>query len=56
MKRFVASLNGDGGFINLRADRMELIDNMLHVFCDNALVAVVDISCVLAARLDDKGM
>ena len=53
MKRFVAYLNG-GNHINTRADTMELIDNMLHVKDGNNLVAVVDLSAVMAAHLSEK--
>ena len=53
MMRFSAQLN-DMSFINVKADRMELIDNMLHVKDGNKLVAVVDLSAVLAAHLSEK--
>lgn len=54
MKIFVANLN-DGSYINTKADRMELIDNMLHVRDGNNLVAVVDLSTVLAAHISERG-
>ena len=54
MKIFVANLN-DGSYTNTKADRMELIDNMLHVRDGNNLVAVVDLSTVLAAHISERG-
>ena len=53
MKKFVAHLN-DGSYINLKADTMEVIDNMLHVRDGNNLVAVIDLSAVVAAHISER--
>ena len=53
MKRFVAQLN-DGSFINIRADKMELVDNSIRVYCSDELVGYVDVSCVLTAHFSEK--
>ena len=54
MKRFVANLN-DGSFVNVTADRMQIQDNGIFVYCGQEPVAYLDISCVLMARLDENG-
>lgn len=54
MKIFVVHLN-DGSYINTKADTMEVIDNMLHVKDGNNLVAVIDLSAVVAAHLSERG-
>ena len=54
MMRFNAQLN-DMSYINVKADTMELIDNMLHVKDGNNLVAVIDLSAVVAAHLSERG-
>lgn len=51
---FVAHLN-DGSFIHTKADRMEVIDQMLHVKNGNNLVAVIDLSAIVAAHLSERG-
>lgn len=53
MTRFTAQLN-DMSYINVKADRMELIDNMIYVRDGNNLVAIIDISAVVAAHLSEK--
>lgn len=53
MKRFVANLN-DGSYVNVAADRMELKENMIFVYCQKEMVAIIDVSCILVARLDDR--
>ena len=53
-KLFVASLN-DGSFVNIKADSMEVIDNMLHVKEGNNLVAVIDLCAIVAAYLSERG-
>lgn len=53
MKRFVANLN-DGSYVNVAADRMELKENMIFAYKEDKLVALTDISCVLAARIDEN--
>ena len=53
MKRFVAQIN-DGSYVNINADRMVLEDNALRVFCEGELVAFLDVSCVLIARMDTQ--
>ena len=52
MKKFVAELN-DGSFINIYADKMELVGNFLYAWERENLVAVIDISVLLMAKLDD---
>lgn len=54
MMRFTAQLN-DMSFINVKADKMEMIDNMLYVRDGNNLVAVVEISAVVAAYVSERG-
>lgn len=54
LKLFVASLN-DGSFVNIKADSMEVIDNMLHVKEGNNLVAVIDLCAIVAAYLSERG-
>lgn len=54
MKRFTATMN-DGSFINVEATRMELQDNMILVYDNAKLVAVVDISAVLQAHISERG-
>ena len=54
MMRFNAQLN-DMSYVNVKADKMELIDNMLHVKDGNNLVAVIDLSAVVAAHLSERG-
>ena len=44
----------DGSYMNIPADRMDLKDNMLLVWNGEQLVAAVDISCVMHARIDRK--
>lgn len=53
MKRFVAQIN-DGSYVNINADRMVLEDNALRVFCEGELVAFLDVSCVLIAKMADR--
>lgn len=53
MKRFVAELN-DNSYVNITADRMVLEDDTIRVFCEGELVAFLDISCVLIARMDER--
>lgn len=53
MTRFTAQLN-DMSYINIKADTMEVIDNMLHVRDGNNLVAVIDLSAVEAAHISER--
>ena len=53
MMRFTAQLN-DMSFINVKANKMELIENMLHVRDGNDLVAVVELSAVVAAHISER--
>lgn len=53
MKRFVAHLN-DGSYMNIKADRIELIGDAITVYCDSDLVAFLDIGCVLTAQINSK--
>ena len=54
MKKFTATMN-DGSFINVEATRMELVEDMIRVYNDTNLVAVVDISIVLQAHVAERG-
>lgn len=54
MKRFNACLNG-GTYINVEATRMELVDNVICVWNNSELVAVVDISIVMTAHISERG-
>lgn len=54
MKRFCAQMN-DGGYINVIADRMEIVENMIYAHDRTELVAVVDISAVVSARISEEG-
>lgn len=53
MKRFSAQFN-DNSFINVPADRMEIQENMVHVYSGTELVALADISIILSARISDE--
>lgn len=55
MKRFTATMN-DGSFINVEATKMELIENMIHVYDGSDLVGLVDISTVLQAHIAERGV
>lgn len=50
MMRFVAQLN-DGSFVNTFGDRMEVNDNMLYVYADKQLVALIEVTAIIAAHL-----
>jgi hypothetical protein len=54
VKRFNACLNG-GTYINVEATRMELVDNVICVWNNSDLVAVVDISIVMTAHISERG-
>ena len=54
MKRFTATLN-DGSFINVEATRMELVENMIHVYDGPRLVGLVDVNTVLQAHISERG-
>lgn len=54
MVRFTAQFN-DMSHINIKADKMELIENMLHVKDGDNLVAVVEITAVVMAYLSERG-
>ena len=54
MKRCNIVLNG-GSYINVAADRMEKEENMIYVWDENSLVAVVDIAVILSAHISEKG-
>ena len=53
-KRFIADING-GSYVNIPATRMEIDDNMLHVWNGNDLVALLDVSVILSARINEMG-
>ena len=52
MKKFVALLN-DESYINIYADKMEMKENLLYAWLGVDLVAVVDVSVLLMAKLDN---
>lgn len=54
MKRCNIVLN-DNSYINVAADRMEKEENMLYVWDGDDLVAVVEITAVIAAHISEKG-
>lgn len=54
MKRFNACLNG-GTYINVEATRMELVENLICVWNNSELVAVVDTSVVMTAHISERG-
>lgn len=53
MKKFTATMN-DGSFINVEATKMELVENMVKVWDNTDLVALVDISTVLQAHISER--
>ena len=54
MKRFTCTMN-DGSFMNVEATKMELVENMIHVYDGTELVGLVDISTVLQAHISERG-
>lgn len=54
MKKFCATLN-DMSFINTEATRMELSENMLHVYNGDQLVALVEVTAIISAHLSEAG-
>lgn len=54
MKRFTAQLN-DMSYINVPADRMELVDHVLFVWDGRNLVAVAEITAVVTAHISERG-
>lgn len=48
--RFTATLN-DGSFINIPATRMEVVDGLLWVWNGDALVALVETTAIITAKL-----
>jgi hypothetical protein len=52
--RFAATLN-DQSFINVPATHMEVIDGLLWVWNGNKLVALVEITAIICARLSEGG-
>ena len=53
MKKFSAILN-DGSYINVSADRMEANENMLHVYDGTILVALVEITAIISAKITES--
>ena len=53
MKMFFAQLV-DKSYILVRADRMEVIDNMTYAYYGDQLVALVDVSVILHAHISIK--
>jgi hypothetical protein len=53
--RFTATLN-DGSFINIpAATRMEVVDGLLWVWNGDALVALVETTAIITAKLCEGG-
>lgn len=52
--RFTATLN-DQSFINIPATHMEVIDGLLWVWNDKNLVALVETTSIICARLSEGG-
>ena len=52
--RFTATLN-DGSFINIPATRMEVVDGLLQVRDGDALVALVETTAIITAKLCEGG-
>lgn len=55
--RFVAVLHyaGNEGYINIPADRMSAENEFLRVFCEDQLVALIDMGTVLSAHIAEGG-
>lgn len=54
MKKFTATMS-DGSFINVEATKMELVENMIHVYDGSELVGLVDVSAVIQAHISERG-
>ena len=54
MKRFTAAIS-DGTFINVVATRMVLEENMIRVYDEAELVAIVDVGVILRAHISERG-
>ena len=54
MKRCNIVLN-DGSYINVAADWMTKEDDMLYIWDEKDLVAVVEITAVISAHISEKG-
>lgn len=52
--RFAATLN-DQSFINVPADRMEVRENLLWVWDNKDLVALVETTAIISAKLCEGG-
>ena len=52
--RFSVTLN-DGSFINIPATRMEVVDGLLWVWNGDALVALVETTAIITAKLCEGG-
>ena len=46
----------DGSFINVEATRMNLVENMIHVYEHDDLVALVDVSAVISAHISERSV
>lgn len=56
MKIFYAQIN-DGSSMKKRADKFEVVDNMIYVWHNGHLVALIDMGVVLYAHIyDPKGV
>ena len=42
-------------YINVPADRMEVKDSMLYVYCGREMTALVDVSVILSAHISERG-
>ena len=52
--RFFVTLN-DGSYINIPATRMEVVDGLLWVWNGDALVALVETTAIITAKLCEGG-
>ena len=52
--RFSVTLN-NGSFINIPATRMEVVDGLLWVWNGDALVALVETTAIITAKLCEGG-
>jgi hypothetical protein len=42
-------------YINVPADRMEVSENLLYVYNEKDLTALVDVSVILSAHISERG-
>jgi len=54
VKTFYAQLS-DGSSMKLKADRMDLANESIRVYCSDELIAYLDLGTVLFAQIYEKG-